>query len=155
MTKLNQIYKCSVCGNMIEVVHASGGELVCCGQPMTLQVENTVEASKEKHIPVVTKIEGGIHVEVGSVQHPMEDKHYIEWIEVLMGDKKVYRKNLKPGDKPAACFKSKELAFFNVPEEEIAYCEGSTCNFTLKDDSGEEMEVTVRAYCNLHGLWRA
>ena len=126
---------------MIEVVHASGGELVCCGHPMTLQVENTVEASKEKHIPVVTKIEGGIHVNVGSVAHPMEEKHYIEWIELLMGDKKVFRKNLKPGDKPEACFKAKELSYFETPAEETAFCEGSECNFTCKNECGETVNL--------------
>lgn len=155
MTKLNQVFKCGVCGNMVEVVHASGGELVCCGQPMNLQVENTVEASKEKHIPVVSKIEGGIHVNVGSVEHPMEEKHYIEWIELLIGDKKVCRKNLLPGDKPEACFKAKDLALFEVPEEETTYCEGNECNFTCKNECGETIEFTVRAYCNLHGLWKA
>jgi len=154
MTKLNQVFKCGVCGNIVEVVHASGGELVCCGQPMTLQIENTVEASKEKHIPVIKKIEGGIHVNVGSVEHPMEEKHYIEFIEVIFG-KKVMRKYLLPGDKPEACFKAKDLTLFDLPEEETSYCEGSKCNFECKNDCGETIELTVRAYCNLHGLWKA
>ena len=155
MTKLNQIYKCGVCGNIVEVVHPSAGELSCCNQPMILQVENTVEASMEKHIPVVSKIEGGIHVNVGSIDHPMEEKHYIEWIELIIGNKKVFRKNLKPGDKPTACFKSKDLDLYEVPEEEITYCEGQECNFTCKNECGETIEFAVRAYCNIHGLWKA
>jgi superoxide reductase len=81
MTEKLQIYKCEICGNIVEVLHTGKGQLVCCGQPMKLQVENTVDASKEKHVPVVEKIEEGIKVKVGSVPHPMEEKHYIEWIE--------------------------------------------------------------------------
>jgi superoxide reductase len=99
----NQIYKCDLCGNIVEVAHAGDGELVCCGQPMTLQKENTVDAAKEKHVPVIEKIEGGVRVKVGSVEHPMIDTHYIEWIE-LITDKKVYRKYLSPGEKPEAEF---------------------------------------------------
>ena len=107
MTILKQIYKCEVCGNMVEVVHQSGGQLVCCGKPMTLLNENTVDASKEKHVPVVEKVEGGVLVKVGSVEHPMEEKHYIEWIEIHAGNK-IYRKHLNPGDKPEALFKIDE-----------------------------------------------
>jgi superoxide reductase len=99
----NQIYKCDLCGNIVEVAHVGDGELVCCGQPMTLQKENTVDAAKEKHVPVIEKIEGGVRVKVGSVEHPMIDTHYIEWIE-LITDKKVYRKYLSPGEKPEAEF---------------------------------------------------
>lgn len=103
MPKLLEIYKCAACGNIVEVVHAGGGELVCCGEPMKLFKENTVDAAKEKHVPVIEKVEGGIRVKVGSVQHPMEDKHYIEWIEVI-ADGKVYRQFLKPGQTPEAVF---------------------------------------------------
>ncbi len=103
MTQLNQIYKCEVCGNIVEVVHAGKGELICCGQPMKLMVENTVDASKEKHVPVIEKSGNKVTVKVGSVAHPMEEKHYIEFVE-LMADGKVYRKYLKPGEAPEATF---------------------------------------------------
>lgn len=103
MTQLNQIYKCDVCGNIVEVLHTGVGELVCCGQPMKLLVENTVDASKEKHVPVIEKSGNKVTVKVGSVAHPMEEKHYIEFIE-LMADGKVYRKFLKPGETPEATF---------------------------------------------------
>jgi superoxide reductase len=103
MAKLNEIYKCSVCGNIVEFVHVGGGTLVCCGKEMILQTENTVDASKEKHIPVIEKTKNGILVKVGSVAHPMEEKHFIEWIE-LIADERIYRKNLKPGDSPEALF---------------------------------------------------
>lgn len=103
MTERLQVYKCEVCGNMVEVIHSGGGELVCCGQPMKLFIENTVDAAKEKHVPVVAKIEGGYKVTVGSVAHPMQDAHYIEWIELVAGDK-AYRQFLKPGDAPEATF---------------------------------------------------
>lgn len=103
MTERLQIYKCEVCGNIVEMVHEGDGELVCCNQPMKLYKENTVDASKEKHVPVVEKIEGGFKVKVGSVPHPMEEKHYIEWIEVI-ADGKAYRQFLKPGDGPEAVF---------------------------------------------------
>jgi superoxide reductase len=98
------IYKCELCGNIVEVLHAGGGELVCCGQPMKQFKENTVDASKEKHVPVIEKIEGGFKVKIGSIPHPMEDKHYIEWIEAI-ADGKAYRQFLKPGDAPEAVFK--------------------------------------------------
>lgn len=104
MAKKLEIYKCEHCGNIVEVIHAGGGQLVCCGEPMKLIVENTVDASKEKHVPVVEKIEGGIKVTVGSVLHPMEEKHYIEWIE-LIADGKTYRQFLQPGEVPEAIFK--------------------------------------------------
>jgi len=103
MAKLLEIYKCEACGNIVEVVHAGAGALVCCGEKMKLFVENTVDASKEKHVPVITKIDGGWKVAVGSVAHPMEEKHYIEWIE-LIADGKAYRQFLKPGGKPEAEF---------------------------------------------------
>ncbi|MBN2459744.1 desulfoferrodoxin [Candidatus Woesearchaeota archaeon] len=103
MTELNQVYKCNICGNIVEMVHAGVGELVCCGQPMKLMKENTVDASQEKHVPVIEKTEKGFKVKVGSVPHPMESSHYIEWIE-LIADGKAYRQHLKPGDKPEAEF---------------------------------------------------
>ncbi|PIS28951.1 desulfoferrodoxin [Candidatus Saganbacteria bacterium CG08_land_8_20_14_0_20_45_16] len=108
--KLLEVYRCEVCGNMVELVHLGGGELVCCGQPMKLMVENTVDAAKEKHLPVIEKTDKGVLVKVGSVAHPMEEKHYIEWIEVL-ADSKAYRKFLKPGDKPEAefCVKAEKI----------------------------------------------
>lgn len=124
MTNLHEVYKCPICGNMVEVLHKAGGTLVCCGQPMKLLKENTVDAALEKHVPVVEKTEEGILVKVGSVEHPMQEEHYIEWIEVIT-DNKVYRKHLKPGEKPEVLFK--------------------IC--------GEI--VAVREYCNLHGLWKA
>ena len=123
MTELNQIYKCQVCGNIVEVLHTGVGELVCCNQPMNLMKENTEDAALEKHIPVVEEKDGKLLVEIGEVAHPMEEEHYIEWIEVLF-EGKVIRKNLKPGDKPEATFCKKSDSF------------------------------TVRAYCNLHGLWK-
>jgi superoxide reductase len=103
MTEKLQIYKCGVCGNIVEMLHAGAGSLVCCGQPMKLFVENTVDASKEKHVPVIEKVAGGIKVTVGSVAHPMEAAHYIEWIEVI-ADGKAYRKFLNPGEAPEAIF---------------------------------------------------
>lgn len=102
----NNVFKCSLCGNIVEVLHAGGGTLVCCGKPMDLLVENTVEASKEKHIPIVEKKDNGVSVKVGSVIHPMEEKHYIEFIE-LIADGIVYRKNLLPGESPEAFFEVK------------------------------------------------
>lgn len=126
MTGINEVYKCEVCGNIVEVAHASGGTLSCCGQPMVQKTENTVEASKEKHIPVIEKLENEILVKVGSIEHPMEETHYIEWIELLFKDK-VYRKYLKPGEKPEAHFK--------------------VCDTSI--------EFSARAYCNLHGLWKS
>ncbi len=103
MTERLQVYKCEICGNIVEVLHEGKGELVCCGQPMKLITENTVDAAKEKHVPVVEKNAGGIKVKVGSVAHPMEEKHYIEWIEVI-ADGKAYRQFLSPGDAPEATF---------------------------------------------------
>ncbi len=124
MAEKLQIYKCEVCGNIVEVLHGGAGELVCCGKPMVLFTENTVDAAKEKHVPVVEKIDGGIKVKVGDVAHPMEEKHFIEWIEVISGGK-AYRKFLEPGSAPEA-------------------------EFCVSGD-----DVTVREYCNIHGLWKA
>ncbi len=96
MAERLEIYKCEQCGNLVEVLHPGDGGLVCCGKPMRLFRENTVDAAKEKHVPVVEKVNGGFKVKVGSVPHPMEDKHYIEWVEVV-ADGKAYRQFLKPG----------------------------------------------------------
>lgn len=125
MTGIGQIYKCEVCGNIVEVLHAGAGELVCCGQPMKLMKPDSVDAATEKHVPVIEKTDKGYHVKVGSAAHPMEQKHSIEWIE-LVTPKGVQRVMLTPNDKPEA--------FFEVVEEG---------------------PVTARAYCNLHGLWKS
>ena len=124
MAEKLQIYKCELCGNIVEVVHGGDGELVCCGQPMKLFVENTVDAAKEKHIPVMEQVAEGIKVKVGSVAHPMEEKHYIEWVEVIDAQGKAYRQFLAPGQAPEAVF-------------------------CLKGGA-----VTAREYCNIHGLWK-
>jgi len=103
MTARLQVYKCEVCGNIVEVLTAGAGELVCCGEPMKLLVENTTDAATEKHVPVIERTDDGYKVTVGSVPHPMVDDHYIEWIE-LLADGKAYRQFLKPGDAPEAVF---------------------------------------------------
>ena len=103
MAERLQVYKCELCGNIVEVLTGGNGELVCCGQPMNLLDEKTADTGKEKHVPVVEKGNGGVKVKVGSVPHPMEEKHYIEWIEVIK-DGKTCRKYLKPGDAPEAAF---------------------------------------------------
>ncbi len=124
MTAQNQVYKCLICGNIIEVLHPAGGELVCCGKPMNLMAENTEDGAAEKHIPVIEKSETGIIVRVGEISHPMDDDHYIEWIEIIASEK-TCKKYLKPGNAPEAKFCSKATDF------------------------------EVRAYCNLHGLWKS
>ena len=124
MTKVLQVYECEVCGNLVEMLRGGAGKLVCCGQPMALREENTKDASVEKHVPVIEKTAHGVKVSVGSAVHPMEDDHYIEWIEVHW-DGRVRRQFLEPGQPPQATF--------NV----------------------EDAVVTARAYCNLHGLWKA
>lgn len=103
MAERLEVYKCNVCGNIVEVLHGGKGELVCCGKAMVKMTENTVDAAKEKHVPVIEKVEGGYKVKVGGVAHPMEEKHFIEWIE-LIADGKVYRQFLKPGQAPEATF---------------------------------------------------
>jgi len=109
MTAKLQIYKCEVCGNIVEVLHEGVGELVCCGQPMKLLVENTTDASREKHVPVIEKTATGVKVKVGSAPHPMEEKHYIEWVQI-MADGKSYRQFLSPGQAPEATFDVKASA---------------------------------------------
>ena len=116
MAEKLEVYKCNVCGNIVEVLHGGQGELVCCGQPMLNLVENTVDAAKEKHVPVVEKVDAGVKVKVGEVAHPMEEKHFIEWVEVI-ADGKAYRQFLNPGEAPEA--------IFNVEAEQVTareYC---------------------------------
>jgi len=103
MAERLQIYKCMVCGNIVEVLYGSNGELVCCGQPMELLEEKTADATTEKHVPVIEKTDSGYKVTVGSTLHPMEEKHYIEWIEII-ADGRAYRQFLNPGDAPEAEF---------------------------------------------------
>ncbi len=125
MAKLNDVYKCNICGNIIEVLHAgTGNNLICCGQPMFLLKENTIDASLEKHVPIIEHKDGKIIVKVGSIEHPMIPEHYIEFIE-LIADEISYKKFLKPGDKPEA-------------------------EFCINAKS-----ITAREYCNLHGLWKS
>lgn len=116
MTKINQIYRCPICGNIVEVLHSGVGQLVCCGQPMELLVEKETDVGQEKHVPIINKTNTGIEVTVGSIPHPMEASHYIEFIE-LIADDKIYRKFLKPGDAPSAIF---EIKADNVSARE--YC---------------------------------
>jgi len=140
VTELRQIYKCNICGNIVEVLHAGVGELVCCGQPMELLEEKTAGGKdglsqsdkdvqpvegKEKHVPVIEQTGKGVKVKVGSVEHPMEDNHQIEWIEILTRNW-VIRKHLKAGDKPEADF------------------------WVKKDDV-----KLAREHCNVHGLWKS
>jgi superoxide reductase len=103
MTEKLQVYKCQICGNIVSMLHSGDGALVCCGEPMKLILENTVDAAKEKHVPVIEKTAAGFKIMVGSVAHPMEQSHYIEWIEVI-ADGKSYRQFLNPGEAPEATF---------------------------------------------------
>ena len=103
MAEKLEIYHCLLCGNIVEVLHGGDGELVCCGQPMKKLVAKKADAGKEKHVPVIEKSDGFITVKIGSIPHPMEEKHYIEWIEII-ADGKAYRQFLKPGDAPQAQF---------------------------------------------------
>ena len=103
MTERLQIYKCELCGSVVEVLHAGVGTLICCGQPMERFKENSVGAAREAHLPVVEKIAGGYKVTVGNAPHPMTKKHYIEWIE-LVTDDRTCRQFLSPGGKGEATF---------------------------------------------------
>lgn len=105
MAQRLQVYKCDTCGNIVEVLHGGQGELVCCGKPMKLMEENTVDAAKEKHVPVIEKAPGGIKVKVGSTPHPMEDAHYIEWVQII-ADGNAYRIFFEPGGAPEGVFKA-------------------------------------------------
>ena len=124
MSGTNDVYKCNVCGNIVQYLHPAGGELTCCGQPMAYLKENDTDAATEKHVPVIEETAEGSKVTVGSVPHPMEEGHYIQWIEIINGDY-VNRKYLKPGDEPIA-------EFYVKPNEKLI----------------------VREYCNLHGHWK-
>ena len=130
MTQKNQIYKCNICGNIVEVLHAGAGELVCCGEPMKLQEENTIDGAGEKHVPVIEELpanickgKDGVKVKVGETEHPMDKEHYIEWIEIITDDGKRGKKFLQPGEKP-------EVEFYT----------------RIKI-------IGARSYCNVHGLW--
>ena len=126
MAEQNGIYKCNICGNVVSVLEAHAGELVCCGQPMELLKEKTGEQEgKEKHVPIIEKSENGIKVKVGSVAHPMEEGHYISLIQLIKGDSIVIGKRLKPGDKPEAEF----------------------CCLASVDG------LKARVLCNVHGVW--
>lgn len=119
-----QVYKCDLCGNVVEVLDAGGGELVCCGQPMTLQEEKTEDAATEKHVPYIEKTNNGVKVRVGqNTAHPMEPAHWIQWIELWV-DGNAYRRFLDPGDAPEAEF------------------------------SVSGVNLSAREYCNVHGLWK-
>ncbi|MDR1870444.1 MAG: desulfoferrodoxin [Deltaproteobacteria bacterium] len=107
MSQLNQVYKCSLCQQMVSVIGTGAGSLTCCGQPMSEVKENSVDAAKEKHVPVIVKEPGGFKVTVGAVTHPSEEKHYIEWIELCAGGVSQ-RRFLKPGEPPEATFSSPE-----------------------------------------------
>jgi superoxide reductase len=124
-TKKLEIYKCNVCGIIAEILDGGAGELVCCGEPMTLLAEKTEDVAKEKHVPVIEETEAGVTVKVGSVPHPMEEKHFIQWVEVISGGK-VFRQFLQPGQPPEATF--------NIKASQID---------------------AVREHCNIHGLWKA
>ena len=121
-----KFYRCEVCGQIVAIVKKTGAPVVCCGKPMQEIVAGSVDASVEKHVPVVVREGGKVTVSVGSVAHPMAEEHYIEWI-ALKTKQGNQRKALKPGDEPKACF---------------FICEG------------DEVEAAY-AYCNLHGLWKA
>ena len=125
MNKREQIYKCNVCGNIVEFVHPAAGEVTCCGESMVLMDEKTADFKTEKHVPILSESGSGVKIVVGSTAHPMTEEHYIEWIEVINGDY-VNRKYLKPGDAPEA--------EFYVPKQP---------------------GLIVRSYCNIHGLWKA
>ncbi len=125
MTQLREVYRCDLCGNVIEIVNEGEPALVCCNQPMQKLEAKTEDQGQEKHVPVIEKEEHGIRVKVGTVEHPMEEKHYIKFIEVLTKDK-VLRAELKPGEKPEACF----------------------C--VCQDDV-----IAAREYCTVHSLWKS
>ena len=116
MAELRRIYRCNICGNIVEVLHAGVGQLVCCGQPMELLEEKTEDVGLEKHVPVIERTSTGIKVKIGSVPHPMEEKHYIEWVEVIMNGQ-ICRRFLKPGDKPEV-----EFAVTSEKIEAREYC---------------------------------
>ena len=147
-------YHCKKCENAVMSLKNFGSDLTCCGEPMIKMVANSVEASNEKHIPVV-KIDGNkIIVTVGSDLHPMNPDHYIEWIAISM-EEKFEIVHLKPGMLPKAIFTYEtgqdEGPYTEEEDEFLANCEGQPCNFVLVDDP--IINVKVYAYCNIHGLW--
>ena len=156
--EIGVFYRCQICGNLVALIHEGDGELVCCGQPMTRLVANSVDASKEKHVPVVNKENGKMDVTVGSAAHPMTAEHFIEWI-AFVSEKKIELVYLKPGMEPKAQFLSplvpEKVKIIHVAEGEcdVPNCEGSPCNFSTSEPAGDG--GTVFAYCNLHGLWKA
>jgi len=115
-TKRYEVYKCAICGNIVEMLHEGAGELVCCDKPMRLFKENTTDAAVEKHVPVIEITPNGVKVSIGSVLHPMTEEHYIEWIEII-ADSKLYRQYLKPAEAPEAFF---EIKAENITARE--YC---------------------------------
>lgn len=127
MSEDKQIYRCNICGNMVEVLHLGTGKFTCDGQEMQLIEEKNEGLGPEKHVPVIEETDDGIKVKIGSTSHPMEENHCIEWIELIANDR-VYRKVLKPGDKPEA--------EFMIKKEDVK-------------------EVSAREYCSIHGLWRS
>lgn len=127
MTEKDEIYRCNICGNMVKVLHTGPGKLVCCENQMELLEEKTDGVGPEKHLPLIEKTDDGVKVKVGSIPHPMEENHCIEWIE-LIADNKIYTKFLKPGDKPEA--------EFNLKMEDMT-------------------QVRAREYCSIHGLWKS
>ena len=124
MTERMEIYKCEMCGNIVEMTHGGAGALVCCGEPMVKMEEKSADMAIEKHVPVIEKIDGGYRVTMGSTLHPMADEHYIEWVELVSGDS-IYRAYLKPGMDPVAEFSTGDLG-----------------------------AVSAREYCSIHGLWK-
>jgi len=124
MTKINEIYKCEICGNIVEMTHAGTGSLICCGEAMKKMEPQSGPEGKEKHLPVAERAGNKISVSIGSVLHPMTEEHYIEWIEIISGAN-GQRMFLNPGDEPKESF--------------------------VLDNTDEE--ITIRAYCNVHGLW--
>lgn len=124
MAKLKEVYRCDICGNIVEVLRGGGGTLVCCGEDMILEDVNTFDEAGEKHMPILAKTESGVIVGIGQVEHPMDPDHYIEWIEIHTKEN-IFRKILNPGDKPKADF--------NVNYDDV---------------------TMVRSYCNIHGMWQ-
>jgi len=119
-----EVYKCMICGNIVEVLHAGDGALHCCGRPMEQLTPKTADdQGREKHVPVIEKLDGAIKVKIGSIPHPMEREHFIEWIEIL-ADGSHFRRFLNPGDPPEAVF--------NIDAQSVA----------------------PREHCTLHGLWK-
>ncbi|HKK96209.1 MAG TPA: desulfoferrodoxin family protein [Anaerovoracaceae bacterium] len=148
-------YNCTKCGNVVMSLKDYGSDMSCCGESMVKLVANSTEAANEKHLPIVDVDGSKITVTVGSVYHPMNPEHYIEWIAIVMGEK-VEIVHLKPGVLPKAIFTYESLqeeeGFTEEENQFLANCEGQPCNFVY--DEEPLMKVTVYAYCNIHGLWK-